>query len=73
MAEFGYPHSELLVSAAWLAQHLHDPNMKIIDARSAKDYGEGHIPGAVPLPAGAFRSTSRAFRNSLISYAGCRR
>jgi thiosulfate/3-mercaptopyruvate sulfurtransferase len=58
MAEFDYPHSELLVSAAWLAQHLHDPNMKIIDARSAKDYGEGHIPGAVLLPAGAFRSTS---------------
>jgi thiosulfate/3-mercaptopyruvate sulfurtransferase len=58
MAEFDYPHSELLVSADWLAQHLHDPNIKIIDARSAKDYSEGHIPGAVLLPAGAFRSTS---------------
>ena len=57
MAEFNYPNSDLLVSAAWLAQHLHDPNMKIIDARSAQDYSAGHVPGAVLLPNGAFRST----------------
>ena len=57
MAEFNYPNGDLLVSAAWLAQHLHDPNMKIIDARSAQDYTTGHIPGAVLLPNGAFRST----------------
>src|SRR4030095_4093404 len=57
MAEFNYPNSDLLVSAAWLAQHLHDPNMKIIDARSAQDYTTGHVPGVVLLPNGAFRST----------------
>ena len=58
MAEFNYPNGDLLVSAAWLAQHLNDPHIKIIDARSAKDYGEGHVPGAVLLPNGAFRSSS---------------
>ena len=57
MAEFNYPNGDLLVSASWLAQHLHDPNMKIIDARSAQDYAAGHVPGAVLLPNGAFRST----------------
>ena len=57
MAEFNYPNGDLLVSASWLAQHLHDPNMKIVDARSAQDYAAGHIPGAVLLPNGAFRST----------------
>lgn len=57
MAEFDYPNSELLVSAAWLDQHRTDSQVKIIDARSAKDYAEGHIPGAVLLPNGAFRST----------------
>ena len=57
MAEFDYPNGDLLVSAAWLAQHLHEPNVKIIDARSAQDYSAGHIPGAVLLPNGAFRST----------------
>src|SRR3989442_3888509 len=58
MAEFDYPNGDLLVSVTWLAQHLHDSHVKIIDARSAKDYAEGHIPGAVLLPNGAFRSTS---------------
>ena len=57
MAEFNYPNGDLLVSVVWLAQHLHDPNVKIIDARSAQDYTAGHIPGAVLLPNGAFRST----------------
>ena len=57
MAEFDYPNGDLLVSAAWLAQHLHDSTVKIIDARSAKDYTAGHISGAVLLPNGAFRST----------------
>ena len=57
MAEFNYPNGDLLVSASWLAQHLHDPNVKIIDARSAQDYTAGHIPGAVLLPNGAFRSS----------------
>jgi thiosulfate/3-mercaptopyruvate sulfurtransferase len=31
--------------------------VKIIDARSAQDYTARHIPGAVLLPNGAFRST----------------
>jgi 3-mercaptopyruvate sulfurtransferase SseA len=57
MAEYNYPNGDLLVSASWLTQHLHDPNMRIIDARSAQDYAAGHIPGAVLLPNGAFRST----------------
>src|SRR4029453_4887420 len=57
MAEGNYPNGDLLVSASWLAQHLHDPNMKIVDARSAQDYTAGHVPGAVLLPNGAFRST----------------
>lgn len=57
MAEFDYPNGDLLVNAAWLAQHLDDSRIKIIDTRSAKDYAEGHIPGAVLLPNGAFRST----------------
>ena len=57
MAEFDYPNGELLVSAAWLAQHHSDPQVKIIDARSTEDYAQGHIPRAVLLPNGAFRST----------------
>jgi len=47
----GYPNSQFLVEPAWLAQHLKDPNLRIVDMRTdSKDYDEeGHIPGAVYL------------------------
>lgn len=46
----------LLVSSAWLAEHLHDPNIRIVDVRwylfekdksGTSEYMRGHIPGAV--------------------------
>lgn len=58
MAAFDYPNGHLLVSPAWLAQHLQEPQVKIIDARSVSEYSAGHIPGAILLPTGAFRATS---------------
>src|SRR6202008_4582692 len=42
-----------LVSAGWLQQHLKDPDLLVLDVRSAIDGGgaeafaKGHIPGAV--------------------------
>jgi len=43
-----------LVDAAWLAAHLHDPSVRVIDLRwylsgkkGAGEYALGHIPGAV--------------------------
>jgi thiosulfate/3-mercaptopyruvate sulfurtransferase len=42
----GYTRPELLVDTAWLAQHLTDPNIRIVDIR-ARGYGDGHIPEAV--------------------------
>jgi thiosulfate/3-mercaptopyruvate sulfurtransferase len=47
----GYAPGYRLVSAAWLADHLEDPNVVVIDLRSAEDYEAGHIPGAVNLNA----------------------
>src|SRR5437762_4885877 len=39
--------SELLVSTEWLAQHLSDPHLVIIQAgHNEKDYSTAHIPGA---------------------------
>ncbi len=45
------------VAADWLAEHINDPEIQIIDARMAppgekerhvlQEYREGHIPGAV--------------------------
>lgn len=44
-----YPNGSLLRSAIWLARHLKDPNLRLIDASSLRDYQEGHIPGAVHM------------------------
>jgi thiosulfate/3-mercaptopyruvate sulfurtransferase len=42
--------SSSLVSAAWLEEHLADPDLRIIEVCSLRDdktYHEGHIPGAM--------------------------
>src|SRR5687767_14981124 len=44
----GYSRPDLLVDTAWLAQHLTDPTLRIVDLR-ARGYAEGHIPEAVFL------------------------
>src|SRR5581483_8964946 len=59
----GYPHPELLESAAWLAEHLKDPDVRILDAqefgpepRGPREYEQGHIPGAILIPGPPFKT-----------------
>ncbi len=47
--ERGYARPELLAETEWLADHLSDPAVRVVDARSDKEYAAGHIPGAVHL------------------------
>jgi thiosulfate/3-mercaptopyruvate sulfurtransferase len=51
-----YAHPEALVSTEWLAVHLSDPHVRVLDASykqpgitptAREDYQRGHIPGAV--------------------------
>jgi thiosulfate/3-mercaptopyruvate sulfurtransferase len=51
-----YAHPEALASTEWLAEHLDDPHIRIIDSSfklpgisptAREDYDRGHIPGAV--------------------------
>jgi len=44
----GYARPELLIDTAWLAQHLTDANVRIVDMR-ARGYADGHVPEAVFL------------------------
>lgn len=37
---------ELRVDADWVLEHLDDPDVVLIDARSPAEYAAGHIPGA---------------------------
>mgnify|MGYP003386468082 CR=1 FL=1 len=49
MAEYTAP--ELLVDTAWLAEHLTDPSVRIIEmAQDSTLFAEGHIPGAMVSP-----------------------
>jgi thiosulfate/3-mercaptopyruvate sulfurtransferase len=51
VSERSYANPQLLTETDWLADHLDEPNLRIIDTRSTQLYEEGHIPGAVSLPA----------------------
>jgi thiosulfate/3-mercaptopyruvate sulfurtransferase len=51
-----YAHPESLVETEWLAAHLDDPDIRVVDASfklpgitpmAREDYDRGHIPGAV--------------------------
>ncbi len=50
VSDKGYTHPEALVSTAWVAEHLHDPSIRLVE--SNEDillYDVGHIPGAVKV------------------------
>lgn len=43
-----YAHPEALVSTQWVADHLHDPHIRLLEAGwDTSTYASGHIPGAV--------------------------
>ena len=42
----GYVNPELLVTTDWLADHLDDPNVVIVDQDLPDNYARAHIPGA---------------------------
>lgn len=50
IASKGYAHPEALVSTDWLAEHLDDPSLRILESdEDVLLYHTGHIPGAQRL------------------------
>jgi thiosulfate/3-mercaptopyruvate sulfurtransferase len=50
ISQRGYAHPEVLVSTDWVADHLHDPEVRIIESNEDPLlYTSGHIPGAVEV------------------------
>src|SRR5688572_11435583 len=50
IAERGYAHPEALVSTEWVAAHLDDPGVRIVESdEDALLYASGHVPGAVEV------------------------
>ncbi len=45
-----YAHPEALVDTAWLADHLHDPDLRVVESNEdVLLYDTGHLPGAVHI------------------------
>ena len=50
IAERGYARADVLVSADWVAEHLKDPKVRIVESNEDPLlYPSGHIPGAVQI------------------------
>jgi thiosulfate/3-mercaptopyruvate sulfurtransferase len=50
MSETNYAHPDALVSTAWVAQHLKDPHVRIVESdEDVLLYDTGHVPGAVKI------------------------
>lgn len=48
--ERGYAHPQVLVSTRWVADHLEDPAVKLLEANEdLRLYDTGHIPGAMKI------------------------
>jgi len=48
--------TDLLVEAAWVADRLDDPSVRLVDLRDAWEYDAmGHLPGAVSVPFDSYR------------------
>ena len=46
MSQYAFP--EVLIDIQWLAEHLQDPDLRIIEAdMSPEAYQNAHIPGAI--------------------------
>ncbi|MFQ5846502.1 MAG: sulfurtransferase [Candidatus Methylomirabilales bacterium] len=44
----GYAHGEVLVETQWVADHLKDPKIRLVEVDvDTAAYGEGHVPGAI--------------------------
>jgi len=48
-----FANPQLLVDTRWLAEHLQSDDVRVVDAREAKDYAAGHLPRAVSVPRSA--------------------
>ena len=44
--ERGYANPELLISTDWLAEHINDANVRVVDCNFHGEFENGHIPGA---------------------------
>ena len=65
-----YAHPEALVSTDWLAQHLDDPSVRILESdEDVLLYDMGHIPGAHEDRLAHRPATTRSMRDYIVARA----
>src|SRR5713101_6578802 len=47
MTDQGYARPEMLTTSEWLAAHLQDANLRLVDCDNRDAYRRAHIPGAI--------------------------
>ncbi|THE65505.1 sulfurtransferase [Salinadaptatus halalkaliphilus] len=56
----------IVVSPDWLAAHLEDPQVRVVDVRDSWEFdGIGHVPGAVNIPFDSYRDETDVDRGTL--------
>lgn len=59
--------SGLIVTPAWLSQHIADPSLRLLDVRDRDAYADGHIPRAVQVDLAALSCTAHGVAGMLLS------
>ncbi len=49
MTDHGYARPDMLAETQWLAAHLQDDNLHVVDCDNRDAYRRAHIPGAIPV------------------------
>ena len=66
----GYPNGGFLVTTQWLAEHLNDPNVRILDRQDIEPdedfYAQGHIPNSIRMPTEAIKGMRLGIPEMLI-------
>lgn len=66
----GYANPQFLVTTEWLAQHLNDPDVKILDRQDIDPpddiYSKGHIPNSIRMPTSGVKGMKGDLKEMLI-------
>lgn len=66
----GYPNAGLLVTTQWLAKHLDDPKVRILDRQDVEPdegfYAKGHIPNSIRMTTNAIKGMRLNIQEMLV-------